>query len=119
MPGSSIPAAAAVPLVVVIGIALFASFINDGTESNRFAKLHEGMTRDQVKAVLLPSNLDPIQMTSVFAANGKELVDADTGPKDHIHYSENSLSSEFVATITFVDGHLKDKHLQSPYLADF
>ena len=104
-------------LLVVIGIALFAGFIKNGTESSRFAKLYEGMTPDEVKAVLIPSNLDPVQMTSVvFAANGEKLVGADTGVMDCFQYSENSLFPEFVVSITYVDGHLKDKHLQKPTL---
>lgn len=74
-------ALAAVPLVV-IEIALFAGFIKDGTESKRFAKLHEGMTQDEVKAVLKPSKLDTIQMTFVYLTpNGKELVGTHTVPK--------------------------------------
>jgi hypothetical protein len=104
-------------LLVVIGIALFAGFIKDGTESKRFEKLQEGMTRDEVKSVLKPRLLDPIQTTiRYFTPNGKELVDLNTGPKDVFYYTENALFPEFVATIAFVDGHLIDKDLQKPTL---
>lgn len=107
--------AGAAVLFLIIGIALFAGFINDGTESKRFAELHEGMTEDEVKALLKPSKLDPIAITFVdLAPNGKDLVGTHTVPKDLFYYSENSLFPEFVATIAFVDGHLKDKDLQKP-----
>ena len=93
-------------LLVVIGIALFAGFVNDGTESKRFAKLQEGMTEDEVNAVLGPST------QTTFVLRGKELVRANAGHT--FLYSENPLFPEFEATIRFVDGHLKEKHLLKP-----
>src|SRR5258707_12676882 len=88
-------------LLVVIGIALFAGFVNDGTESKRFAKLQEGMTEDEVNAVLGPSTHSTFRLR---AANGTKLADVDTGPKDHFLYSEDPMLPEFVASIRFVDG---------------
>src|SRR4051794_10584925 len=76
-------------LLVVIGIALLAGFVNDGTESKRFAKLQEGMTEDEVNAVLGPST------QTTFVLRGKELVLANAGHT--FLYSENPLLPEFLA----------------------
>lgn len=99
--------AVAACLILLLGIALLAAYINRGAASPRFARLQEGMTMEEVLLVLQPQTT----------------VDRDSNPEEgpmparrvlYFHFTEDRMFPGFEAALTFDSGRLIKKELRGP-----
>jgi hypothetical protein len=98
-------------LLMVVLIVSVTGFLHRGVVSMRFEALQLGMTQKEVDATL-----DPRLRAQMISA-------PEEGPNPirrtiRFGYAEDPVFPGFVATVTFLDGHLEEKELQKPTLGE-